>query len=66
MRDLVGKFWALGARVAAEEKQAQPVSVCSGGPGHVTEHRGNRQVWFQVVVAIRWLSEGGFGGRPDS
>jgi len=33
------------------------------GPSHVAEHRGNRQVWFKVVVAIRWLGEDGFGGR---
>ena len=36
-----------------------------GKPSHVAEHRGNRQVWFQVVVAVRWLGEGGFGGRCD-
>ena len=28
-----------------------------GRPSHVAEHRGNRQVWFEVVVAIRWVSE---------
>ena len=27
-----------------------------GGPGNVAEHRGNRQVWFEVAFAIRWVS----------
>ena len=36
-----------------------------GGPGDIAEHRGDRQVWFEVVVAIRWVSEAGFGGRRD-
>ena len=66
--DLDHAFLADGAFPPGHRSGEHPVDVgvgLLGRPGHVAEHRGNRQVWFEVVVAIRWVSEAGFGGRRD-
>ena len=36
-----------------------------GRPGNVAEHRGNREVWFDVAFVVRRVSGRGCGGRPD-
>ena len=66
--DLDHAFVADGAFPPGHRSGEHAVDVGVGllrRPSHITEHRGNRQVWFQVVVAIRRVSEAGFGGRRD-